>query len=337
MRPGAWAPDERFPYGIIGQSPAIVELRALLGRVSDTPSTALISGESGTGKELVARALHQHSSRKGKPFIKLACAAIPKDHMDLELFGYEKGGSPAAVGAKPGRFELAVGGTLYLDEVAAIPLEVQVRLLRALQERSIERVGGIRTIPLDVRLVAASSQDLKEAVANGAFREDLFYAISVVPIHLPPLRERADDTVLIAKYLVEKFSQRFGKAVSGISRDAAAALRARAWPGNIRELENVIERAVLLCNGAEVERADLPPDPHLSEDSPAAGLQAGGEGLKEQIKAAMAQLERELIQKALHQTHSNVTHAARLLKISRKGLQLKMKELGLRERDERES
>lgn len=328
------APDDRFRYGIIGQSSAIVELRALLDRVADTPSSALISGESGTGKELVARALHQYSSRRAKPFIKLACAAIPRDQMEHELFGYERGAFPGALGAKPGRLELAAGGTLYLDDVAVLSAEVQVRLLRALQERTFERVAGIRAIPMDVRLIASAHGNLEAAVAAGSFREDLYYAISVVPIRLPPLRERSEDTVLIARFLVEKFARRFGKEVSGISREALSYMRAHSWPGNIRELENVMERAVLLCNGAEVERSDLSQRATDATATPVASGVHAGEGLKEQIKAAMSQLERELIQKALNQTHSNVTHAARLLKISRKGLQLKMKELGLREREE---
>ncbi|HTM45939.1 MAG TPA: sigma-54 dependent transcriptional regulator [Polyangiaceae bacterium] len=328
---------ESGDFGIIGQSPAIVELRALLSRIADTPGTVLISGESGTGKELVARALHRYSSRRTKPFIKVACAAIPKEQMEVELLGYERGAFPGAVRAKPGRFELAVGGTLYLDEVNAIPLDAQVALLHALQGQQFERMGGVRTIPLDVRLVAASSVDLKEAVENGSLREDLFYQLNVVSIRLPALRERSEDTLLIADHFVRKFSERFRKNVTSISKEAAAALRAHAWPGNIRQLENVMERAVLLCNGEEIERGDLPHEPVLGapSEASAAELQAAGEGLKEQIKAAMSQLERELIQRALGQTHNNVTHAARLLKISRKGLQLKMKELGLRERDER--
>jgi DNA-binding NtrC family response regulator len=257
--------------------------------------------------------------------------------MDAELFGYEKGAFPGAVGAKPGRCELAAGGTLYLDEVGAIPPETQIRLLRALQEHHFERVGGIRAIPLDVRLVAASSTNLKAMEYAGAFREDLYYQVSVVPIALPPLRERAEDTVLISKYLIEKFAERFRKEVTGINKEAMAALRGYAWPGNIRELENVIERAVLLSNAPEIQLGDLPREvtqSGLNAESSAEPA-TGGEGLKEQIKAAMSQLERELIQKALNQTHSNVTHAARLLKISRKGLQLKMKELGLREQGER--
>jgi DNA-binding NtrC family response regulator len=335
-RPRDSAPDDRFRYGIIGQSPAIVELRELLGRVADTPSSVLVTGESGTGKELVAWALHQNSARRGKPFIKVACSAIPKDQMDAELFGYEKGAFAGAVGAKPGRCELAAGGTLYLDEVGALPGETQIRLLRALQEHHFERVGGIRTIPLDVRLVAASSANLKSTEGAGTFREDLYYQISVVPIGLPPLRERAEDTLLIAKYLVEKFAERFRKEVTGISKEAVAALRAHSWPGNIRELENVMERAVLLSNASEIQLGDLPREVTQGGlSAEAAEPLASSEGLKEQIKAAMSQLERELIQKALNQTHSNVTHAARLLKISRKGLQLKMKELGLREQGER--
>jgi DNA-binding NtrC family response regulator len=327
-------------YGIIGESQAILSVYSILDRVADTPTTVLVTGESGTGKELVARALHESSSRKDKPFIKVNCAAIPKDLMESELFGYEKGAFTGAVGAKPGRFELASGGTLFLDEIGTIPVEMQVKLLRALQESEFERVGGIKTIHVDVRLVAATNSDLRKEIAAGNFRDDLFYRLNVVPIHLPPLRDRDRDTLLLARHFVDKFDARLGKHVDGFEAEVESALLAYPWPGNIRELENVIERAVLFCDGPKLRIADLPPEVRGERSSPfpAAGATqtpATGDGLKEQVKAAMSRLERELIVHALDQTRGNVTHAARLLKISRKGLQLKMKELGLRERDER--
>jgi DNA-binding NtrC family response regulator len=302
----------------------------------------LITGESGTGKELVARALHENSSRRDKPFIKVNCAAIPRDLMESELFGYERGAFTGAVGSKPGRFELASAGTLFLDEIGSIPVEMQVKLLRALQESEFERVGGIKTIRVDVRLVAATNSDLKKEIAAGAFREDLYYRLNVVPIRLPPLRERAEDIPLLVKHFLTKFNARLKKNVGGIEAEAEDLLRSYPWQGNIRELENVIERAVLFCDADRVRSQDLPPEvrdgvpsvrPAVAHAAP--GEAASGDGLKEQVKAAMSRLERELIIKALEQTNSNVTHAARLLKISRKGLQLKMKELGLRERDER--
>jgi nitrogen regulation protein NR(I) len=334
---------ETARFGIIGQSPGIVELYAMIERVADTPTTVLITGESGTGKELVARALHEHSSRKDKPFIKVNCAAIPKELIESELFGYERGAFTGAVTSKPGRFELANGGTLFLDEIGEIPIEMQVKLLRALQESEFERVGGIKTIHVDVRLVAATNRDLKKLITAGTFREDLFYRLNVVPMRLPALREREGDIPLLVEHFLLKFNERLKKSVVGAEPEALEILRGYGWPGNIRELENVIERAVLFCDAQKVRVEDLPPEVRGSSpvfNTPVAdpdlksAISAEG-GLKEHVKVAMSRLEKELVSRALQQTSGNVTHAARLLKISRKGLQLKMKELGLRERDER--
>ncbi|HLV23080.1 MAG TPA: sigma-54 dependent transcriptional regulator [Polyangiaceae bacterium] len=341
-RSEATVPEEAR-YGIIGKSPGITELYAVLARVADTPTTVLITGESGTGKELVARALHENSSRRDRPFIKVNCAAIPRDLMESELFGYERGAFTGAVGAKPGRFELASGGTLFLDEIGSIPVEMQVKLLRALQESEFERVGGIKTIRVDVRLIAATNSDLKREIAAGTFREDLFYRLNVVPIRLPALRERAMDIAPLAQHFVEKFNQRLKKQIVGMAPEVEQVLQSYAWPGNIRELENVIERAVLFCDSNLLTVADVPleirnggaVEAQLPESASSRAPESASDGLKEQVKAATSRLERELIQRALDQTGGNVTHAARLLKISRKGLQLKMKELGLRERDER--
>ncbi|HET9931015.1 MAG TPA: sigma-54 dependent transcriptional regulator, partial [Polyangiaceae bacterium] len=254
----AQAQDGGARYGIIGQSAGILELYAVLDRVADTPTTVLITGESGTGKELVARALHENSSRRDKPFIKVNCAAIPKDLMESELFGYERGAFTGAVGSKPGRFELASGGTLFLDEIGSIPVEMQVKLLRALQESEFERVGGIKTIRVDVRLVAATNSDLKKEIGLGTFREDLYYRLNVVPIRLPALRERAQDILLLVRHFIEKFNARLKKSVTGIDANALALLSAYPWPGNIRELENVIERAVLFCDKTEIGISDIP-------------------------------------------------------------------------------
>ena len=326
-------------FGIIGTSPGIAELYSILERVADTPTTVLITGESGTGKELVARALHVHSGRKERPFIKVNCAAIPKELIESELFGYERGAFTGAVSSKPGRFELANGGTLFLDEIGEIPIEMQVKLLRALQESEFERVGGIKTIRVDVRLVAATNRDLKKLIASGAFREDLFYRLNVVPIRLPALRERTGDIPLLVEHFVVKFNERLKKRVEGLEPEATEALVQYPWPGNIRELENVVERAILFCDTQRLRATDLPPEirgiPAMANvPLPEADLQAalaGEGGLKEHVKVAMSRLEKELVSRALQQTGGNVTHAARLLKISRKGLQLKMKELGLRE------
>jgi two-component system, NtrC family, response regulator AtoC len=361
-------PGVRSPirFGIVGESDPILAVYQALERVADSPTTVLVTGESGTGKELVARALHESSSRRDKPFIKVNCAAIPKDLMESELFGYERGAFTGAVSSKPGRFELASGGTLFLDEVGEIPVEMQVKLLRVLQESEFERVGGIKTIQVDVRLVAATNRDLKREIAQGAFREDLFYRLNVVPIVLPALRERVTDIPLLVEQFVEKFNQRLRKQILGADEGALARLSAYGWPGNIRELENVVERAMLFADGPRIRERDLPPElvslaltgaggagtssrtsvspPDGSGTTPIPGAVTAGspssapspspdDGLKEVVRAATSRLEKELIQRALDQTAGNVTHAARLLKISRKGLQLKMKELGLRERE----
>jgi two-component system response regulator AtoC len=340
-------PGARF--GIIGESAGLTEVYSVLERVADSPTTVLVTGESGTGKELVARALHDHSSRKTKPFIKVNCAAIPKELIESELFGYERGAFTGAVTSKPGRFELANGGTLFLDEIGEIPVEMQVKLLRALQESEFERVGGIKTIRVDVRLVAATNRDLKKLIAQGTFREDLFYRLNVVSIRLPALRERNSDIPLLVEHFLRKFNERLKKNVIGVEQDAVDLLAAYSWPGNIRELENVMERAVLFCDGQKLRGEDLPGELRgaaaisspTGSVAPPAGDATGGNvdigslppegGLKEHVKVAMSRLERDLVSRALKQTSGNVTHAARLLKISRKGLQLKMKELGLRE------
>ena len=245
-------------FRLVGDAPAIREVYEIIERVADTPTTALITGESGTGKELIARALHENSGRKRGPFIKINCAAIPKNLMESELFGYEKGAFTGAVGAKPGRFELAHGGTLFLDEIGEIPVEMQVKLLRVLQESEFERVGGIRTIKVDVRLVAATNRDLMAEIETGGFREDLYYRLNVVPIVLPPLRERAADIPLLVRHFIRKFNERLNKQVADVEADAMTALARHAWHGNIRELENVIERTVLFCDGRQIQFKDLP-------------------------------------------------------------------------------
>jgi two-component system, NtrC family, response regulator AtoC len=334
-------------FGLVGQSPVLEQLYAVIEKVADTPSTVLISGESGTGKELVARALHANSSRKDGPFIKINCAAIPKTLVESELFGYEKGAFTGAVGSKPGRFELADAGTLFLDEVGEIPVEMQVKLLRVLQESEFERVGGIKTIKVDVRLVTATNRDLQKEVASGNFREDLFYRLNVVPVLLPPLRERKSDIPLLVEHFVSKFNERLKKKVTRVEDDALQHLIAHPWPGNIRELENVLERTLLFCEGSSIRARDLPPElsglnaPPPAADAPARALDAGpskptdarASSLKEMVRQETDRLERELIVRALDETGGNVTQAARKLKISRKSLQNKMKEFGLRDRE----
>ncbi len=352
--------EARGKYGLVGHSAEMQSIFDIIDKVADTPSTVLITGESGTGKELVAKALHEQSSRKGEPFIKINCAAIPKTLMESELFGYEKGAFTGATSSKPGRFELADGGTLFLDEIGEIPVEMQVKLLRAIQESEFERVGGIKTLKVDVRLITATNRDLEQEIARGNFREDLFYRLNVVPLLIPPLRKRRGDIPLLVQHIIKKFNERLKKNITGIADDALAALESHAWPGNIRELENVLERTILFCKGERIERVDLqlsgsggapepiavsrttsssgmPPelDDAADDDDAVSGELAGSASgsLKEIVRAETSRVERELIVKALEETGGNVTQAARLLKISRKSLQMKMKELGLRDKD----
>ena len=337
------APREPGRFRLIGQSPAMLDVYAIVDKVADTPSTVLITGESGTGKELIARALHECSRRNEQPFIRVNCAAIPRELIESELFGYEKGAFTGASTSKPGRFELAHGGTLFLDEIGEIPTSMQVKLLRVLQEQEFERVGGIKTIAVDVRLVAATNRDLALEIERGAFREDLFYRLNVVQVHLPPLRERKSDIPLLVEHFVRRFNERLGKQVRGVDEAALESLLAHPWRGNIRELENVIERCVLFAEGERIRMEDLPPPLRRAPGDEAARLTpvdlasadpSEGDarlGLKEAVREAAARVERELVVRALAQTNGNVTHAAQLLKISRKSLQTKMKELGLRE------
>ena len=357
-----YPPGEPLPsgkYGLVGTSDQMQTIFKVIEQVADTPSTVLITGESGTGKELVAKALHEQSSRKGEPFIKINCAAIPKTLMESELFGYEKGAFTGATSSKPGRFELADGGTLFLDEIGEIPVEMQVKLLRAIQESEFERVGGIKTLKVNVRLITATNRDLEQEIQRGNFREDLYYRLNVVPLQIPPLRLRKGDIPLLVAHIIKKFNERLKKNISGIADDALAALEAHTWPGNIRELENVLERTILFCKGERIERADLqlgsgggtemPVVPRTmssgamtpvgddddDDDDGVVGEAAGSPSgsLKDIVRAETSRVERELIVKALDETGGNVTQAARLLKISRKSLQMKMKELGLRDRE----
>ena len=309
----------------------------VIEKVADTPSTVLITGESGTGKELIARALHENSSRKDKPFVSVNCAAIPPDLLESELFGYERGAFTGAVTSKPGRFELAHGGTLFLDEIGEIPVSMQVKLLRALQEQQFERVGGIKTITVDARLVAATNRDLKARIAEGGFREDLYYRLNVVHVHLPPLRARPSDIPLLLDHFVRKFNEKLDRAVTGFDEMALNQMLGYAWPGNIRQLENVVERCMIFAEDGEVGTPHLPAEIREAEGQkhvgldPKIGATPGKTGLKEAVREATLRLEREFIGRALAQTGGNVTHTARLLKISRKSLQNKMKELGLRD------
>jgi DNA-binding NtrC family response regulator len=354
MAQRAVRPDERIRSAIIGGSAQMQEIFRIIDKVADTPSTVLITGESGTGKELIASALYAGSSRREKPLIKINCAAIPKDLMESELFGYERGAFTGAVTSKPGRFELAHEGTLFLDEIGEIPVEMQVKLLRVLQEGEFERVGGIRTTRVDVRLIAATNRDLEQEIEAGRFRKDLYYRLNVVPIRLPALRHRPDDIPVLARHFIDKYNRKLNKRIEGITDEALSALAAYSWPGNIRELENFIERVLLFADGPMITLGDLPSPirpahpltpplgaPAISSNATATagptaipapeGISAPAEGgLKDLVRARAAELERDLIIRALEETGGNVTRAAKLLQISRKSLQTKMKEFGLR-------
>lgn len=244
--------------GMIGQSSSLREVFRLLGRVAPTDSTVLVTGESGTGKELLVRALHQGSVRRDKPFVPINCGAIPKDLLESELFGHEKGAFTHALRARPGRFELADSGTIFLDEIGEMEAGLQVKILRVLQEKEIERVGGNGARKVDVRIVAATNRDLELEVAGGRFREDLFYRLNVIPIHLPPLRERGGDIALLADHFLSLFSRKSGRKKLSFSPEARAALESYAWPGNVRELENIMERLTILCETDLVGLGDLP-------------------------------------------------------------------------------
>jgi two-component system response regulator AtoC len=334
--------DGRARSSIIGQSEQMQDVFKIIDKVAETPSTVLITGESGTGKELIATALHDGSPRRSKPLIKINCAAIPKDLMESELFGYERGAFTGAVTSKPGRFELADGGTLFLDEIAEIPVEMQVKLLRALQESEFERVGGIKTTRVDVRLIAATNRDLQKEIEAGGFRKDLYYRLNVVPIVLPSLRERKVDIPMLTKHFIEKYNKRLNKKIEGVTDDAMVLLQAWPWPGNIRELENLMERVIVFSDGPMLTVKDLPEPMRGGGTTSSASSSSGSSepstspgvgALKDIVKQETAKVEKDLIVKALEETQGNVTRAAKLLQISRKSLQTKMKEFGLRDDD----
>ena len=322
--------DENGRFDIIGRTPPMRGVFDLVEKIADSPTTVLVTGESGTGKELVARALHQQSPRADQPFIQVNCGAIPENLFESELFGHERGAFTGAVTSRPGRFELAHGGTLFLDEIGELPRDMQVKLLRVLQERTFERVGGVRSIQVDVRLVAATNRDLATEVKAGRFREDLYYRLNVVPVKLPPLRDRPDDIPLLVEHFVARFNKRLGREVHGVSPEATAAMMAHPWPGNIRELENLIERAVLLAEQPLIGLSAMPGLEGVAA-APAPPEDIEDMGLKAYVRAYTAKLERARIRRVLAAEGGNVTRAARRLEISRKSLQMKMKEYGLRD------
>jgi DNA-binding NtrC family response regulator len=311
-----------------GSGPALTELRRLLECAAPTDATVLITGESGTGKELVARALQRRRPEPAGPFVKINCAAIPEALFESELFGHERGAFTGARERKLGRFELADGGTLFLDEIGEIPLAVQPKLLRALQDQTFFRVGGVETVEVDTRVIAATNRELPAAIREGRFREDLYYRLNVVPIHLPPLRERAEDIPCLADFFLRRSARRHGKEVEGFEAPVLDALIRHRWPGNLRQLENAVERAVLLTADPRISLADLPEE-LTSGDLPAEQPSKEPRSLRQRIREATRAIEREAILETLAQTSGNVTQAARTLGMSRRGLQLKMKELDI--------
>jgi len=313
------------PVGIVGKSQRVVEIFKVIRKVADYKSTVLVFGESGTGKELVARALHEQSVRRTAPFVPINCGAIPETLLESELFGHVKGAFTDATRTKPGLIEEAEGGTLFLDEIGELPLSLQVKLLRFLQEDEIRRVGDTRAIAVDVRVVAATARDLADMVKAGTFREDLYYRLNVLQLSIPPLRERKDDIPLLVDHFLEKYAARLKREPMSMSRDALRALMDYAWPGNIRELENTIERAIVLADGERIEVDNLPE--RLRDDRAELPLAFLGDDLS--VKKAVRTIERELIRRALEKTGGNRTRASELLEISHRALLYKIKEYGL--------
>lgn len=318
--------EERYGLeGLVGKSPQMLKVYDLIETVAQTDATVLIHGESGTGKEVAANAIHLKSLRKNSPFVKVNCAALPETLLETELFGHEKGAFTGALKQRKGRFEIADGGTLFLDEIGDISLAVQVKLLRVLQERQFERVGGNETLSVNVRLICATQRDLKEEIRKGSFREDLYYRLNVVPIPLPSLRERREDILLLAGHFIHKFSRNMGKEVTGLSEEAKTVLLKYAFPGNIRELENMLERAIALLKGKVIQAYDLPEEV-CGQTTSIHDLCEKIQGAKP-LAAAVNLFEKEYIQTVLEKTKGKKGQAAELLGISRKTLWEKIKEL----------
>jgi len=323
--------DDIDRYGIVGASEPMLEIFEIVKRVAPTTTTILISGETGTGKELIANAIHINSPRKANPLIKINCAAIAENLMESELFGYEKGAFTGAVVTKPGRFELAHKGTLFLDEVGELPKEMQVKLLRAIQEQSFERVGGLKTIKVDVRLITATNRNLFQDVKEGRFREDLFYRLNVLPIHLPALRERKDDIPLLVNYFVDRFRKKLGRDIQGLDEEVLDLFINYDWPGNIREMENLLERLVLMARGQTITLADVPGEiKQAVQEQSLLPPEKKPSQFKEFIRSHTEEAERQLLVRCLEECGGNVTRAAQQLGLSRKGLQLKMIKYNLR-------
>ncbi len=313
---------ERYDFSnFVGSSGPLRQIFEQVTQVAGTNTTALIRGESGTGKELIAHAIHYSSLRAKKPFVKVSCASLPESLIESELFGYEKGAFTGAEARKKGRFELADGGTLFLDEIGDINLATQVKLLRVLQQREFERVGGTETVKANVRLIAATNKDLEKAIASGAFREDLYYRLNVFTIFVPPLRERKADLLLLVDHFLEKFAREHQRSIKRISTPAIDMLASYHWPGNVRELENAIERSVLMCDGEVIHGHHLPPSLQTAE--------ASGTVSRVSLDDAVSAYEKDLIQDALKTTRGNRAKAARLLDTTERIINYKVRNYGI--------
>lgn len=320
--------SRKYQFGnIIGKSPVMLKLYEMIEKVAGTKATVLITGETGTGKELVAKAVHYNSPRKNNAFVSVNCAAIPETLLESELFGHEKGSFTGAIAMRKGRFELADGGTIFLDEIAEMPTALQAKLLRALQEMEFERVGGTKTLKIDVRVIAASNKDLKKEVEADTLREDLYYRLNVMHLRLPPLRERPDDIPLLAAHFLQKYSQELGKGGLEISPAVMRGLYTRYWPGNVRELEHVIERAVILASGREITPADM-----ASESQEIENIDLDIDRfipMQVKLNEALEEVEAKMIKRALARAGNVQAHAAAMLGITKSLLQYKMKKYNI--------
>ncbi len=318
-----------FGFGsLVGNGTALSRIVKQARAVADSTATALIRGESGTGKELMARAIHFEGPRAAAPFVAVSCAALPESLIESELFGYDKGGFTNAWQSKKGRFEWADGGTLFLDEISELTLAVQVKLLRVLQERCFERIGGTKTINVDIRVIAASNRDLETEVKEGRFREDLFYRLNVIPLTMPPLRDRGEDILLIASFFVKRLAEKYRREPPTLSPELAHSLQEYAWPGNVRELENLMERLIVLTPGPEIGVEFLP-------DNMRTDFTAGTPPVNESLESAIHDLRVRMINKALKRENGNRAAAARRLDISRSYMHRLIKELGLEGADDK--
>ena len=323
--------ENRFNFGnIIGKSKRMQELFDLIQKIASSSATVLIEGESGTGKELVAKSIHFNSHRKDKPFVAVNCSALSENLLESELFGHEKGAFTGAVATKKGRFELADAGTLFLDEIGEISMNLQVKLLRVLQERAFERVGGIKSIPVNIRIIAATNKKLKLEMDRGRFREDLYYRLNVIHLSLPPLRERAEDIRLLVSHMIDKYSdeRRQNPPVRGVDQEVDRLFYEYSWPGNVRELENVIERAMVLCPGDMIEVSDLPGHFKKNVRHSLHLLDYLPDDAK--LYETIDRVERTMIERALTITHHVQSHAADLLGIGKSGLNQKIKKYGIK-------